>query len=151
MILVGFWHGLRASEIVRIKRDDVPDRYLSVSRLKGSLHTDQPLIECMDPLFSEVPAVFEYARSFAGNQRLFSITRQHFWRLFQRYAEEAGIPSHKRHPHVLKHTTGMYFVDKIALNKLQRWIGHKSLSSTGEYLKVSDEDAGAAVRGAVRL
>ena len=151
MILVGFCHGLRASEVVGIKRDDVQDGYLTVKRLKGSNRTVQLLLRSDDELFSEVPALFEYARNFSGNQRLFKISRQHFWRLFQRYGEAAGIPAHKRHPHVLKHTIAMQSIHSAGIENVRQYLGHKSLSSTGAYLKVSDADASAAVRGAVRL
>jgi integrase len=151
MILVAFWHGLRASEVVAITGDDVRDGHLTVQRLKGSLRTTQPLVSDPDALFSEAKPVFEYARNFASNQRLFKITRQHFWRLFQRYAKEAGIPSHKRHPHILKHTIAMQSIHSAGIENVRQYLGHKSLSSTGAYLKVSDADASAAVRGSIQL
>ena len=36
MILVGFWHGLRASEVTGFKRDAVRDGHLVIQRLKGT-------------------------------------------------------------------------------------------------------------------
>ena len=147
MILVGFWHGLRASEVVKIKPDDVRDGYLSVRRLKGSLHTLQPLVRDSDPLFSEAEALIEFARKTPGNQRLFPVTRQHFWKLFQRYGEAAGLAARKRHPHILKHSIAMQTIHSAGIENVRQYLGHKSISSTGAYLKVSDEDAARAVQG----
>lgn len=147
MILVGFWHGLRASEVVKIKPDDVRDGYLSVRRLKGSLHTDQPLLRSDDPLFSEADALIELAVRTPGNQRLFPITRQHFWKLFQAHAKRANIPERKRHSHILKHSIAMQTIHSAGIENVRQYLGHKSISSTGAYLKVSDEDAARAVQG----
>ncbi len=45
----------------------------------------------------------------------------------------------------------MHLIGKIQLNELKQYLGLNSLSSTGEYLKVSDAEANAAVQRAVRL
>jgi integrase len=42
MILVGFEHGLRVSELINLTKEDIRDGYVSVQRLKGSLKTIQP-------------------------------------------------------------------------------------------------------------
>ena len=39
MILTGFWHGLRCSEIVKMRGTQIRDGHLTVQRLKGSLKT----------------------------------------------------------------------------------------------------------------
>lgn len=152
MILLAFNHGLRASEVVNLQADNVRDGFLTVQRLKGSLKTVQPLMEHANPLLNEKEALFAFvlkAMKASGNQRLFPITRQHFWRLIQRYAKAAGIAKHKAHPHALKHSIAMQIIHGAGIENTRQWLGHKSISSTGEYLKVSDEDAARAVRGAL--
>ena len=149
MILVGFWHGLRASEVVHLTRDNFADGYITVQRLKGSKKTTHPLVEHADPVLNEAKPLFEYALNTPGNQRLFPVTRQHFWRLFQRYAEGAGIPEHQRHPHCLKHTIAKQMIDGAGIANTRQYIGHESMSSTGEYLEVSDDEAARAMRAAV--
>ncbi len=151
MMLVAFAHGLRATEVVRLTRDNFHDGFLTVKRLKGSLPTTQALLEHADPLLDERKALFDYASKFAPNQRLFKLTRQRFWQLIQEYGELAGIPAHLRHPHILKHTIAMQTIHSAGIENVRQHLGHKSISSTGEYLKVSDDDAGAAVRGALKL
>jgi site-specific recombinase XerD len=151
MILVGYWHGLRVSEIIGIKGGSVRDGFLTVDRLKGSLRTTQALVSHRKSLLSERRALIDFARKTYPNQRLFPISRQHFWRLVRHYGKLAGIPEHKAHPHVLKHSIAMQMIDKAGIHKTRRRLGHKSISSTGAYLVETDANVDAAVVGAVGL
>jgi site-specific recombinase XerC len=68
--------------------------------------------------------------------------------LFKKYAKEVGIPKRLAHPHVLKHSAA-HFALKASNNDLvavQRFLGHKTLSSTGMYLKMGDAEACAKVQ-----
>jgi integrase len=151
MILIGFWHGLRASEVVQLTPDNFHDGFITVQRLKGSKRTTQPLVADNNPLLDERQGVFEYLPKFAPEQRLFKVGRQHFWRLFQLHAEQAGLPEHKRHPHCLKHTIGGEMIHSAGIENTRQYLGHESIASTGEYLEVPDEDAARAMRAAVKL
>jgi integrase len=150
MFLVGFHHGLRISEILGIKREDVRDGYLTVARLKGSERTVQRLVSHAKPLLDEVAALAEWVRRTPPKTRLFQISRQQAWALFQRYGEVAGIPRHKCHPHVLKHSIAMQTIDKAGIQNVRKRLGHKSIASTGSYLVVSDDAAGKAVEKALK-
>jgi integrase/recombinase XerD len=150
MILVAYSHGLRASEVVSLQADAVKDGHLTVARLKGSLKTTQPLVSDENPLLDECSVLFAYARSLHGKQRLFPITRQHFWRLVQRYAEAAEIPARKRHPHILKHTIALQTIHSAGIENVRQYLGHKSIASTGAYLKKTDGEASAAIGAALR-
>ncbi len=149
MILVAFCHGLRASEVVALTPDNFASGHLTVQRLKGSKKTTHPLLTHADDLLNEQKAVLEYLRIPRKFKRLFPITRNRFWQIIQQYGELAGIPKHKRHPHVLKHTICKQTIDKIGVHRLQKYVGHVSLASTGEYLKVTDEEASNAVNEAL--
>lgn len=150
MILVAYSHGLRASEVVSLQRDAVKDGHITVRRLKGSLRTIQPLVSDEEPLLDERKSLFDFIRNLRGNQKLFPITRQHFWRLVQRYAAAAEIPERKRHPHILKHTIAMQTIHSAGIENVRQYLGHKSMNSTGAYLKKSDAEASAAVAAALR-
>ena len=168
MILVAYSHGYRASEVcggwrIRIVNKqkhryfhpgllacDVRDGCITVARAKGSLVTVQPLVEDENPLLNERKLLSAYVALLHGKQRLFPVTRQHFWRLFQRYAKAAGIPERKRHPHILKHTIAMQVIHSAGIENTRQYLGHKSMSSTGAYLKVSDAAASAAVGAALK-
>lgn len=152
MILVAFWHGLRASEVTGLSTDAISGGHLTVSRLKGSLKTTQELVTDSEPLLNLAGALIEYARNRPHNQRVFNITRQHFWKRFRHYAEQAGIPAHKCHPHVLKHTIATLSLNGDAkIHEVQQYLGHKSLSSTGAYLRVTDQQASKAVVHALHV
>lgn len=149
MILVAFWHGLRASEVTGFTRDAVKDGFLTIQRLKGSNRTTQPLVSSPNPLLSEREPLIDLCRNSPSNQPVFGISRQHFWRLVQKYAKAAGIPAHKRHPHVLKHSIAMQSIHSAGIENVRQYLGHKSIGSTGAYLKVSDADAAGAVQGSI--
>lgn len=150
MILMAYSHGLRASEVIQLERDAISDGVLTVKRLKGSLRTVQPLISDENPLLDERKGLLELEEQSNGNQKLFPISRQHFWRLMQRYAKAAGIPERKRHPHVLKHTIAMQTIDSAGIQNVRQYLGHKNISSTGAYLKVSDAEASSAIGQALK-
>ena len=43
----------------------------------------------------------------------------------------------------------MQTIKKAGIEMVRQRLGHKSISSTGEYLKVTDEDASAAIADAL--
>lgn len=161
IMLVKYWHGLRISEILALRPDFAPadakpkcwvkDGFLTVQRLKGSLKTCQPLISSDEPLLDEaaaLPAYFADANVSPGC-RAFPITRQYFWKIFGVYAASVGIPAHKHHPHVLKHSIGAHSIKTAGIENLRQHMGHRSMSSTGEYLRVPDDVATSAVAGSI--
>lgn len=145
MILVAYWHGLRASEVTNLTLENLRGNVLTVQRLKGSLKTVQPLIEHPDSLLNEKGALATYVRGMHTKQKLFPISRKQFWRIVRKHATTAGLPEHLRHPHMLKHSIARATIHEAGIENTRQWLGHKSMSSTGEYLRVSDADAGAAV------
>jgi integrase len=131
MILVAYCHGLRASEVIAIAKDDLKGESLNVARLKGSNPTRQALHVDENPLLNECEALIAYARNLSGKQRLFPCTRKTFQRIVARHAETAGLPPERRHPHMLKHTLGAEIYDKTKDLRLVRVrLGHKRESSS---------------------
>lgn len=148
MILLAYRHGLRASEVCALRTTAVAGGFLTVARLKGSRKTIQPLSPSDNPLLDERTAIAEYLKAVPKGARLFPITREHFTRLFKRYAEAAGIPSHLAHVHSCKHAVAYEMVSRIPINDLQQFLGHKSLNSTGYYLRTTDHQASSRVADA---
>ena len=149
MILIAFHHGLRASEVTGFTANAVRDGHLTIQRLKGSLKTTQPLVESEDQLFNEKDALVKFARRARPGRPVFNISRVQFWRLVKRYALEAGIPEHKAHPHILKHSIAMATIAQAGVENVRQHLGHKSLSSTGAYLRVTDQEASQAIQRAL--
>ena len=161
MILLAYRHGLRASEVCGIKLADVDLKTSSISirRLKGSLHTIQPLYQHRgQPLLDETAAVraWLHKRPADGSDYLFTsqkggkLDRTQFFRNFQTVAESAGLPVEKRHPHVLKHSLASHLVAGNAnLALVRQALGHRSINSTMQYVGTSDSQAAEALQKAL--
>jgi site-specific recombinase XerD len=150
LLVVIFWHGLRVSEALALTPKNVRDGRLRLQRLKGSLRTDQPLIAHKTPILDEKSALQTYADAMPNDARLFDISRQQVDLIVKKYCADAGIRSALAHVHVLKHSLAMAMLaEGVPLPMLQKRLGHKSLASTGQYLRVSDDDASAAVAQAL--
>jgi integrase/recombinase XerD len=156
LFLVSFWHGLRASEAVSLTPGNITDGFLDVQRLKGSMRTVQPLVEDPLEILNERAAVEAWLGKHAAiyrhnpHERLFPVSRVQFFRLMRRYGRAAGIPQHLCHPHVLKHSIAMQSIQRAGIENVRQYLGHKSISSTGAYLRVTDEAASRAISSATR-
>ena len=148
MILLSATHGFRASEICDLRVDDIDldENTIRIRHNKGSLHVTHPLRSNADPLLDEVTAVREYI---AGKQgKLFSIGRLMLGVLVKKYSEHVGIPKRLRHHHVLRHTCAHLALEASGrdITVVQRYLGHKNLSSTGVYTQMSDSEASSRVK-----
>ena len=149
MIRVGFLHGLRVSELITLDRDSIKDGYVKVKRLKGSMTTIQPYVKHTDPELDEADGLTKLYGTLKPKERLFPMTRNGVFKLMQRAGTRAGIPKHKLHPHALKHACAMVGIKRMGIQNVRQYLGHRSISSTGEYLKESDETASKAFAGAI--
>ena len=151
MFVVTFNHGLRVSEVINLTGNSIRDGFVTVQRLKGSLKTIQPFMSNSDPEFDEVERLTELARTAGANERLFPMDRYAVYYLMQKCGKLAGLPKHKLHPHCLKHAVALATIHTAGIENVRQWLGHKSISSTGEYLRVSDDAAAQAVARAMSL
>jgi integrase len=149
MFLVTYLHGLRASETTSFERSAVADGYLTIARLKGSRRTVQPLLTHENPLLNEHQALIDYCGQSNFNEPVFKISRWTFRRIFARYCQLAGIPKHKQHPHVLKHSLATHIIDVIGVPLTQAQLGHESGASTLKYAERSQQEAAVATAGAL--
>lgn len=153
MVLITYSHGLRASETCRLKLADVnlKDGSIFARRLKGSQATVQQLMPHRgNPLLDELSALKAYVKerpSDSGDALFISqkgghLSATQFYRLFRDIAKAAGLASHKRHPHVLKHSIASHLVrGNVNLAKVKAYLGHAAISSTMQYVSVSDQEA----------
>src|SRR5580692_766774 len=160
MILLGFKHGMRTSEICGLKLADVDMKngQVTIRRLKGSLTTTQPLIDMPgQPLLSEKSVLRAWLklRKDASDyvftsQKGGRMDRSAFFRLFQSIAERAGLPADRRHPHCLKHSLGFALVaSNVHLTIVKQALGHRNIASTAIYAVPTDEQTGKAVNAAL--
>lgn len=161
IILLGFRHGMRASEIsnLELKDIDLKNGEITIRRLKGSLATTQPLSDVQgQPLLCEKKVIRSWLKE-RGNhpskfvfpsQRSPKISRFQLHRMFSSLAEQAGLPEDKRRMHCLKHSLAVALVEaNVNLANIKQALGHKSIASTAVYAQPTDESAGRAVTAAI--
>lgn len=160
LVLLACVHGLRVSEVINLRKEDFVSAgngrlSLRVQRLKGSHETTQRLMTSDEPLLDVATVVPAFISRLRGNDLLFKNASGHpFWRthvnkIWKRYAADAGLPLEKRHPHVAKHTCGILLRKSGAsLETIQLRLGHKSLDSTSQYLRITEEESDAAAEQA---
>ena len=141
---VGFSHALRVSELINLTREDIRDGHVSCKRLKGSMETFQPYVTHPDPDLDESKELSELFGTLKKGEKLFPYTRGGVYKMMQRNGLKAGIPYFKLHPHALKHSCAMAGIKTMGIEKVRQYLGHRSLSSTGAYLRVSDAEASKA-------
>ena len=139
LLLVMFRHGLRVSEAVAFRRDEVDlDRArLWVRRLKGGLSVEQPIAG------DELRAFRRYFASREDSlpwlfvsERSQPLTRQSVNYLIATAAVRARLPP--VHPHMLRHSCGFALADKgYDLRLIQDYLGHRDPRHTVHYTRVA--------------
>lgn len=153
MFLVMFWHGLRVSETVGpkgLRGKDIQHGYVDVRRLKGSDHTVQPYVFHPDSELDEGLELMKLAGRLKPEEPVFPLSVRGVQDLMVRISKRSGLNRKKMHPHTLKHTHAMQAIKAgIGIETVRSTLGHKSLSSTGFYTKIAQDDAMKAVATAI--
>jgi integrase len=134
MILVGYTHGLRVSELVGLQWSDVSfeDATLHIRRAKGGNIGSHPLRA------DEKRALRALQRQAKGTwvfetERGGPFTTAGFASLIERAGIEAKI-GFKVHPHMLRHSAGYAAINAdVGVRDLQDFLGHRSINSTTRY------------------
>jgi len=137
IFLIGYRHGLRASEIGLLRTDDLDFKRLRIMlhRLKGSYSGEHP----MQP--DEAKALKAYLRERADESPILftsnrndPISRRTLDWLMKTYGLRAELPLEKQHFHVLKHSIATHLLDAGAeLRFVQDWLGHSNIQNTVVY------------------
>ena len=139
LILVAYRHGLRVSELVGIKWDqiDLKRAQMHVNRLKSGSAATHPIegdeLRLLRRLRREYPdAPFVFITERGG-----PLTRSTVSKLITRAGQNAGI-GFPVHPHMLRHGTGYYLANKgIPTRTIQAYLGHQSIQHTVRYTELS--------------
>lgn len=140
MILVTFWHGLRASETCALRGENIKHGYVRTPRLKHSEKCSQPYQYYPDPVLDESAKLTLLSSQVDDRDLIFPMSRFGFNDFFKKAVIHAGLNPLLAHPHVLKHSLAMAIIG-TGIKETQTRLGHKNLSSTGFYLDLSEEEA----------
>ena len=140
MILVAYRHGLRASELVDLRWEQVDFRSatLHVRRVKQGSPSTHPI------LGDELRALRRLKRE-QGPKSPFVFTSERgapfstagFARMVERAGGAAKLDL-KAHPHMLRHACGYALANKgHDTRALQAWLGHRNIQHTVRYTELS--------------
>jgi integrase len=140
MVLLAYRHGLRASELVDLRWDqiDFGNATLAVRRAKKGTPSTHPIqgdeLRALRRLQREQepksPFVFT-------SERGSPFTTAGFARMIERAGAVAGF-EFKAHPHMLRHACGFALANKgHDTRSLQAYLGHRNIQHTVKYTELS--------------
>jgi integrase len=112
------------------RRKDGTGRKVSASRVIAMAgHTMTPVLAY----------IVDVAR--APGEPIWSVGRQHAWRIVGAALGAAGVEDRRAKPHALRHGHAVHAVlAGVPLNLIQRQLGHASIVTTAIYLRVTGQD-----------
>jgi type 1 fimbriae regulatory protein FimB/type 1 fimbriae regulatory protein FimE len=139
MILIAYRHGLRASELVDLRWDqvDFTQAVLHMRRVKSGTPSTHPLtgremraLRKLQRLSPVSPFVFV-------SEREAPFSTAGFARMLGRAADTAALEI-KVHPHMLRHACGFKLAnDGQDTRSLQAYLGHKNIQHTVRYTELA--------------
>jgi len=140
MILVCYRHGLRVSELVDLRWDqiDLATANLHVRRAKRGTPSTQPIMGDEMRALRKLQREQEPASPFVfTSERGSPFTTAGFARLVERAGAAAGF-KFKAHPHMLRHACGFALANKgHDTRALQAYLGHRNIQHTVRYTELS--------------
>jgi type 1 fimbriae regulatory protein FimB/type 1 fimbriae regulatory protein FimE len=141
LILISYRHGLRVSEAIDLRWDqvDLKHELLHVRRLKHGTASNHPLgkeeCRCLRQLRRRHPdSRFVFVSEMKG-----PLTSASVRKMIARAGRHAGIPF-PVHPHMLRHACGYKLAnDGHDTRAIQHYLGHRNINHTVRYTELSPE------------
>lgn len=141
LILMMFRHGLRVGEVIALRWDqvDLKQGLLHVNRLKNGLSSMHPIrgielraLRKLKRKYTDVPYLFI-------TERRAPLTDRTVRHIVSRAGKFGGF-EFPIHPHMLRHSTGFYLVNKgHDTRAIQTYLGHKNIQNTVIYTELSSK------------
>jgi site-specific recombinase XerD len=136
MVLVAYRHGLRVSELVDLRWDqiDFTTATLHVRRVKQGTPSTHPILGDESRALRRLQREQDPKSPFVfTSERGSPFTTAGFARMVERAGVEAKLPF-KAHPHMLRHACGYALANKgHDTRALQAYLGHKNIQHTVRY------------------
>jgi type 1 fimbriae regulatory protein FimE len=141
LILVGYRHALRVSELVSLRWDqiDLVQGLMHVNRVKNGTPSTHPIRG------EELRALRKLQRDYPGRTYVFNgerntpLTASGVRKIVSRAGLAAGI-EFPVHPHMLRHAAGYKLAnDGHDTRAIQHYLGHKNISHTVRYTQLSPD------------
>lgn len=138
MILVGYIHGFRVSELLNLKWTQInfETAQINVNRLKGGKNSVHPIIA------KEIRALRRLQKESGKNPYVFiseykaPLTPSTFLKIMRRAGEKAAF-EFPLHPHMLRHAIGVKLAnDGYPIRIIQDYLGHKNIQHTVRYTEL---------------
>ena len=140
MILTAYRHGLRVSELVDLRWDqiDFDHATLHVRRAKKGTPATHPIVGDEMRALRRLQREQDPRSPFVfTSERGSPFTTAGFARLVERAGEAAGL-GFKCHPHMLRHACGFTLANKgHDTRALQAYLGHKNIQHTVRYTELA--------------
>jgi type 1 fimbriae regulatory protein FimB/type 1 fimbriae regulatory protein FimE len=141
MILMAYRHGLRVSELVSLKwqQVDLKAGLLYVQRLKNGIDATHPLfgpeirgLRKLQRDYPDTPYVFV-------SERKSPFTTSNVRKMMALVGKLAGLDL-PIHPHMLRHSTGFKLANEgHDTRSIQHYLGHKNITHTSRYTEIVPE------------
>ncbi len=157
ILVVMLTTGLRSSEVLSIKKEDIflerEGKTYLISSLDGVFESDVAFIkvrgkgdkERVVPISGKaLTYLFDYMKRVQNGEKLFPISYKTLWKRITSIGEKAGV---RLHPHKLRHTAATKALQSGAeLRVIQELLGHASPITTARYAKVNQKQLVEATR-----
>lgn len=117
--MLGFYAGLRVSEIIHLRKQDISDGFIHVLQGKGSKDRDIPIPKPLNLILKHLPV---------------GMTRQALHKAIKKYFPKA-------HMHTLRHSCATYYLNDKGMDVMQvkALLGHSDVKTTQIYTHVRPE------------
>jgi type 1 fimbriae regulatory protein FimB/type 1 fimbriae regulatory protein FimE len=141
LLLIAYRHGLRVTELVSLRWDQVDfiERVLRVTRLKNGTPSNHPIGEVETRALRRlrhdyIPSPYVFVSELKGRMTTATVRK-----MIARAGQLAGIPF-PVHPHMLRHACGYKLAnDGRDTRAIQHYLGHKNIENTVKYTELAPD------------